>query len=221
MTVEVVWTVEVTVGTVLAGAVGAEVCELVVDGKTVSVVAGARDVVDDDVDSVGRVVSGNVVEANISGNVVGVNVDVVELLSNNGSELLEELDGLSGSLVGGTVLVVVVLVGHTCKVVEVVVEGKDVVSSTVVVVCSVVVVATSVVVVDSSVVGTTAVKLADKSYCTPDHHASGLPQQTPARSRYQPGCNSTDRCDCKPNQSSFAASNWPVSLYSQSIGSDP
>jgi hypothetical protein len=88
------------------------------------------------------VVSGDVVDVDSSGDVVCVNIDVVELLSNNGRELLEVVDGFSGSLVGGTVLVVVVLVGHTCKVVEVDVEGKDVVvvvSSAVVVVASTVV----------------------------------------------------------------------------------
>jgi hypothetical protein len=55
------------------------------------------------------------------------------------------------------------------------------------------------------VVGTTASTFVSRSYCTPDHHASGLPQQTPARSRYHPGSTCTSSRDCNPYQSSFWA----------------
>jgi hypothetical protein len=55
------------------------------------------------------------------------------------------------------------------------------------------------------VVGTTASTFVSRSYCTPDHHASGLPQQTPARRRYQPGSTCTSSRDCNPYQSSFWA----------------
>jgi hypothetical protein len=92
--VVVVGAKDVTVVAVLARLVGATVTKLVVELDPINpnVVEGARDVVDNDVDSVGRVVSGNVVEANISGNVVGVNVDVGKLLVDDSSKLLEVVD---------------------------------------------------------------------------------------------------------------------------------
>ena len=165
------------------------------DGDTVLVVFGSVEVVDSGRVEVDVVVVG-------SGCVVVVLDDVVE-----GSVVSGKL---GCTVVGGSVLVVVVsshvlivLLGSGSVVVdEVVVSGSvDVVvdgSGCVVVVVLVVVVA-------AWVVGTTGETDVSRSYWTPDHQASGLPQHTPALSRYQPGCNSIEICDWRPNQSSFWA----------------
>lgn len=161
------------------------------------VVVDSGDVVDDDVDDVssGRVDSDRTV-------VVVSGVDVVELVVDNGSELLVGGNEVGNSLEGGTVLVVVsgiVVVSHASTILVVVVSSKDVVvsctvvlvvvvSGTVVVVL-VVVVVLLVVVTLLVVVASTGWTLLLSSYWVFGRHASGLPQQTPARSRYQPGCN--------------------------------
>lgn len=180
-------------GTVLGGFVlTIEVVPTDVAVKTV-VVVGSGEVVDDDVDDVssGRVDSDRLV--------VVSRVDVVELVVDDGCELLVGGNEVGNPVEGGTVLVVVsgeVVVGHGSTILVVVSTIKDVVvscivvvetgtvSTTVVVVCT-----TTSLVVTLLVVGTTGSTVLPKSYCTPDHQASGFPQHTPARSRYQPGCN--------------------------------
>jgi hypothetical protein len=87
---------------------------------------------------------------------VVVEVDVVDV----------EVGGTVDVVVGANVVVVVVVV---------VVEGSVLV-----------VVVVSGRVVGCSVVVETIVKEVEKSYCIPCLHASGLPQHTPARSRYKP-----------------------------------
>lgn len=114
---------------------------------------------------------------------------VVVLLDDVGKTLV-----VDGSLVSGSLLVVV------CHVVSVLLgSGSVVVTTSVVVVdTSVVVVVSSTVVVVCAVVGTTISAFASSSYCIPCRHASGLPQQTPARRRYQPGSTCTSSRDCNP-----------------------
>lgn len=103
---------EGAVGTVLGGFVlTVEVVPTDVAVKTV-VVVGSRDVVDDDVDDVpsGRVDSDRLV-------VVVSRMDVVELVVDDGCELLVGGNEVGNSVEGGTMLVVVsgvvvVVVGH-------------------------------------------------------------------------------------------------------------
>lgn len=180
---------EGAVGAVLGGFVlTIEVVPTDVAVKPV-VVVDSRDIVDDDVDDVssGRVDSDRTV-------VVVSGMDVVELVVDDGCELLVGGNEVGNSVEGGTVLVVVsgiVVVGHGSTILVVVSPIKDVVVSCIVVVETGTVSTTVVLVVSTSldVVGTIGSTVLPKSYCTPDHQASGFPQHTPARSRYQPGCN--------------------------------
>lgn len=191
---------EGAVGTVLGGLELAVEVVPTDDSVDTRVVVDSGDVVDDNVDDVssGRVDSGGAV-------VVVSGMDVVELVVDDGCELLVGGNEVTDTVEGGTVLVVVsgivvVVVGHSSTILVVVVSGKDVVfsctvvvdtavvSTTVVVVVVVVVLVVVVTLVD--VVGTIPTAFPPKSYWTPCHHAFGLPQQTPARRRYQPGCKS-------------------------------
>lgn len=196
-TLVVVGSKEGAVGTVLGGPpLTVEVVATDVPVET-RVVEGGREVVDDDVDDVssGRVDSDRVV-------VVVSGLDVVELVVDDGCELLVGGNEVGNSVEGGTVLVVVsgkVVVGHGSTILVVVSSIKDVVLDE---------------------VGGTRLVDASKSYRIPERHASGLPQQTPARSRYQPGSSCIDKKDCNPNQSSLAASSPPSLSYSHSIGSE-
>jgi len=105
---------------------------------------------------------------------------------------------VDGSEVGGTVLVDVVdgrVGGHVVTSLVVVVSGRVLVVLVVVVDGSVVVVlVVLVVVVEGSVVvlvvGWLGVEFVSTTYDVP-YHASGFPQQTPARSRYCPGSTGT------------------------------
>ena len=104
---------------------------------------------------------------------------------------------------GGGLVVDVVVVGAALVVVVLDDVGKLVEDCSVVGVALLVVVCHVSTVVDGSgsvveavvfvVVGTTGSVLNAMSYCTPSHHASGLPQHTPARTRHQPACTSTAR----------------------------
>lgn len=178
---------EGAVGTVLGGFVlTVEVVPTDVPVET-RVVVDSGDVVDDDVDDVsdGRVDSDRLVV--VSGR------DVVELVVDDGCELLVGGNEVTYTVEGGTVLVVVsgiVVVGHGSTILVVVSSIKDVVVSCIVVLETGTVSTTVVLVVVTSldVVGTTGSTVLPRSYCTPCHQASGLPQQTPARRRYQPGC---------------------------------
>lgn len=127
------------------------------------VVVGPRDVVDDDVDDVpgGRVDSDRTV-------VVVSRMDVVELVVDDGCELLVGGNEVGNSVEGGTVLVVVsgiVVVGHDSTILVVVVSGKDVVVSCIVVVETGTVSTTVVLVVSTSldVVGTIGSTVLPKS----------------------------------------------------------
>ena len=136
--------------------------------------------------------------------VVGDVVPTTELVD-SGNELQTVVDdGVTVDVVLGTVKVVEVV---EVVVVELVVV--DVVGGVVVVVDDV-----SELVEDVTLVGVGSLvvvsgfhtaTLLSKSYWTPCHHLFGSPQHTPARNRYVPGCRFTDRYDCNPNQSSFAA----------------
>lgn len=64
-----------------------------------------------------------------------------------------------------------------------------------------------------------AATLAVRSYCQPVRHASGFPQHTPARNRYTPGFKLISIRDMRLPQSSFAVTNWFVSVYNHNIGS--
>lgn len=108
-----------------------------------------------------------------------------------------------------TVLLVVscitVVDAGTVSSIVVLVSVDEVVGSTVVVVSGSVDVVVLDVLVAADVVGWMGDTEVPRSYCTPDHQASGLPQHTPALSRYQPAWTWYWMLDCNPYQSSFWA----------------
>lgn len=170
------------------------------DGLSVVVVLCSVEVVDS-----GRVVFDVVVVS--SGCVVVVLDDIVEDSVVVGKSLNVVVGHTSTVLL--VVSCITVVDTGTVSSIVVLVSVDEVVASTVVVGSGSVDVVVLVVLVAADVVGRDSETDVSRSYSTPDHQASGFPQHTPALSRYQPGCTSIEMWDCRPYQSSLAASSMP------------